>query len=319
MFPFTRQSCSKPAPGLFKIVLLLVIVHAQIVWAESNAVPARIFRHSYVAGISQHHQPYDVDHTIFNPIFVNYILAMSYSQDQLGAEDIEAAVNRWNGIATSKKTMIQYNPEHFKRFAALSNNNDANCNKARACTIEKQDLRVLFRWLRWHESLIPGDASDNDMTRKQLLSLNPKHDKDLHKTLFSLSHNRIGKILLQNALKSHVQILTKPLDGMYGYYDFKENEIVIDPSVIENEFNIRYLAHELVHVLNHDNTNSIMEEVMAELIGLHVQNAITGIGIHEHPYAVFISRLLHPQYGQLKINNHIETYLHSAGMKYALQ
>lgn len=320
MFRYIRQLSLRHTAVLSLTSLLLISLHVQAADpADLNAVPASIFRHSYVASISHHHQPYDVDHTIFNPIFVNYILALSYSHDHLNATDIKSAVSRWNNIAQSKKTMIQFKPEHFKRFAALSSNNRTDCNIARACTIEKHDLRILFRWLRWHESLLLGDTSNEEMTRAQLISLNPQHSKALHKVLFSLSRNSVGRLLLKNSMKSHVHIQIKSLNGMYGYYDARESEIAIDPSVIENEFNIRYLAHELVHVLNHDNTNSIMEEVMAELIGLHVQNAITGIGIHEHPYNVFVSRLLHPQYGKLMINNHIESYLQNAGMKYAYQ
>jgi len=315
---FSRQKYPSSVVKLLIIIMLQMMMTWHPALASDNSVPASIFRHSY-HDLQRHHQRFDVDSTIFNPVFINYMLALTNNNSHLDKNAIEAAVNRWNYIAESKHDMISFDTDHFERFAALSNNNDVDCSINHACNIDKQDLQTLLRWLQWQELLVAQSTTSRDMNRKQLLQLNTEYNNSLHRTLFKLSRDKVGKMLLENALSKGTKIKVRSLDGLHGYFDFKKNEIVIDETVANHEFNLRYLAHELVHVLNKENNNSIMEEVFAELIGLHVQNSVTAISINEHPYNVFVRHLLHPHYGSLHIDNAIESHLYKAGMKYSIE
>lgn len=309
-------------PSSVTRLLLLMLLQMMMIFppahANDNAVPASIFHHSY-QDLQKQHQRFDIDSTIFNPVFINYIMVLTSDRQKLNKQDVNDAVDRWNYIAQSKLDHISFNSEHFDRFAALSNNNDSNCSNEYACHIDKRDLQLLRRWLRWRELLVAHNSATVDMTRGELLKLNTEHHSALQRTLFRLSRDEVGRMLLDNALSQGTIIRVRSLDGMHGYFDFSKNEIVIDKTVAYHEFNLRYLAHELVHVLNKDNTNSIMEEVFAELIGLHVQNSVTSITIKEHPYTVFVRHLLHAHYGNLNIDNEIESHLQNAGMKYSIK
>ena len=126
-----------------------------------------------------------------------------------------------------------------------------------------------------------------------------------------------GKLLLnsENLINSDKEFNKKCLD----FETFKQkatesNAIVIDPTAASYIFKINGLVHELVHASNPDKNNSVFEETLAEIIGMAVQDRITGVHISCSPYVVFIDRLLDPLYGEYPLRNAIEKHLRQAGI-----
>ncbi len=281
---------------------------------KHNEIPASVYRnslHDIFINTPSHH---NIRQSIFKPEFLGYLAYLVSTSQTLDEHALRGSINRWNAVASEKSEQIHYNPVHFMRVASLHREGNNLCTRVSECTISLEDINILRTWLSWRLNYIvtiPHTTIDTT----QLSLLNPSKQPRLQTALQKLSHNQAGVALIQQALDSGLVIRLGQLQGSHGYYDFNEHTITLDPSVVNYEFNLRYLVHELLHACNTAEENSITEEVLAELIGLRIQNQITGIRFELNPYLVLVEHVLHPEYGQLSFNNDIYGELAIAGIE----
>jgi len=295
------------------LILLLSGCNSANLKSDSNAVPASVFRNSLQYSNSIQGYNSQVNHTIFKLDFIHYIITQNRNQGAINIESLKRMVNNWNSVSTSPKEVVRFKDHHFYRFASLSNNN-SNCSTSDVCLIDLEDVNILLKWMGFQARQITHRANVQTAIHINLKALNPENNINLHKTLLLINKDLVGAHLIRNAIGYGTKIKVKELSGRHGYFNFSTNEIVIDPKILNYEFNMRYLVHELVHATNHTRNNSITEEVLSELIGLSVQNRITDIPFEINPYTMFIEHLLHPDYGSLPVTNNIKQSLGQTGI-----
>ncbi|NOY67322.1 MAG: M48 family metallopeptidase [Gammaproteobacteria bacterium] len=300
--------------------LLLLIVSASLLSAcnthyvnqSANGIPASVFRNSLNNLPSHYYSSSKIKNSIFRPDFINLLVNINREEGPMDIFRLRDAVDNWNTVTTNRNESIKYNGKHFYRFAALGDTDKTNCLSETDCTIDLGDIIVAQSWFRWqpHQSTL----SSKEQNRPSLEAIAKQPDQKLLKTLQSIYRNPIGERLIEHALKTNLKIELRVLEGKHGYYSYNDNLIVIDPKVINYEFNMRYLVHELVHASNQTISNSIEEEVFAEYIGLMVQNQITDIPFELSAYSMFVDHVLHDEYGQLPVNNNIKGQLLALGI-----
>ncbi len=295
------------------IILLLTGCADQLNVVKQNEVPASIYRNSLRSIFSDVQSTHNIRQSIFKPEFLDYLAYLTQNRKPLNEQALQDSIKRWNAVATDKSELVRYNTLHFARVASLGQGNRP-CSSPARCTISIEDVNMLRAWLHWrldYSIVTPPHTFD----RSQLLLLNPEKNSQLHRSLEKLAAHPAGGALVQHALDSGLVIRLSQLNGSHGHYNFSENTITLDTSVVNYEFNLRYLVHELLHACNTAEDNSITEEVLAELIGLDIQNQITGIEFEINPYLVFVEHVLHPEYGKLVSTNDIYGELAMAGIE----
>ncbi|HED16194.1 MAG TPA: hypothetical protein ENI64_05180 [Gammaproteobacteria bacterium] len=296
------------------LILLLTGCGGQVNVVKQNEVPASVYRNSLRSIFSDVQSTHSIKQSIFKPEFLDYLTYLTQNNKTLDQLDLQNYIKRWNAVATEKSELVRYNPLHFSRVASLHNARYKNSSSFDSSTISSDNVKILQSWLHWrldYKIITPRDA----FSKSQLQLLNPDKHPSLYLSLEKLAAHPAGGVLVKHALDSGLVIRLGQLSGSHGYYNYNENMITVDPSVVNYEFNLRYLIHELLHACNTDEDNSITEEVIAELIGLDIQNQITGIKFEINPYLVFVEHVLHPEYGKLDSTNDIYGELAMAGIE----
>jgi len=281
---------------------------------NTNYIPASVYRNSLQKVSANLSTRSDIQNSIFRIDFLDLLIAINREEGALNIERLRSAVMVWNAVASGFKERIKFVPEHYYIMASLDDNNTTECDQQTNCTISLRDIIVLHKWINFnvhHINAINNPAQINSLTEK----INLETNRNLSKVLRAILHDPLGYKLVANALNQNTSIEIRELSGKHGFYNHTENKIVIDPKVINYEFNMRYLVHELVHVMNKQSDNSVDEEVLAELIGLEIQNHITDIPFEQHPYSTFVEHLLDPDYGRLPISNNINKIMARAGIE----
>lgn len=282
---------------------------------NSNYIPASVFRSDVKNVLSTYYGNEQIlERSIFRPQFLHYLHTIYHTNGPVEFNQVKSAVATWNSIMTGGNDRISFNPLHFYRLAALSNSNRIECNDMSDCVITDKAIKLVQKW---HQHKAVDIASTNiDSTYDiNISNVDNSIKPALEQALSNISKDPVGNKLVQHCSEAGVSFVVQKLHGKHAYYNHSENRIVIDPKVLAYEFNLRYLIHEMVHATNRSNDNSITEEVLAELIGLDIQNKVTGIPMELQPYSVFIQHLLHPEYGKLPISNNITQSLYDAGLK----
>jgi len=296
------------------ILLLLTGCGGQLNVVKQNEVPASVYRNSLRSIFSDVQSAHNIKQSIFKPEFLDYLTYLTRNNKTLDQYALQSSIKRWNAVATERNELVRYNPTHFSRVASLHNASHNSSSQISRSTISFEDVKILQAWLYWRLDYTITTPSYT-FNKSQLQLLNPEKNPDLLSSLEKLAAHPAGATLVQHALDSGLVIRLAQLSGSHGYYNYNENMITIDSSVVNYEFNLRYLIHELLHACNTDEDNSITEEVIAELIGLDIQNQITGINFEINPYLVFVEHILHPEYGKLVFANDIYGELAMAGIE----
>ncbi len=280
---------------------------------NTNYIPASVYRNSLPRTSANLSTRSDIQNSIFRIDFLNLLIAINREEGALDNNRLRSAVMAWNAVASGFKEKIKFVPEHFYIMAGLDSNNTTECDQQTNCTISLGDIIVLHKWMDFNVNHINA-INDSTRINSYIKRINHVPNRKLSRILRAILHDPIGYKLVANALDQNTSIEIRELSGKHGFYNYTRNKIVIDPKVINYEFNMRYLVHELVHVTNKQSNNSVDEEVLAELIGLEIQNHITDIPFEQHPYSTFVEHLLHPDYGNLPISNNINKSLTRAGI-----
>jgi len=254
----------------------------------------------------------NVANTIFHPNFVAFLSKRLNRYKLLNEHHVENAVKIWNGNIQDKRKIIHYQQDHFIRMATLSTTMDA-C-EGDECMITEESLALLRHWMSDIMINVDQPAAIKPVTPAELKRFNIDNDNNIDEALKEIIKIPVGKQLLAYAIDNNVSIRSKHLHNRKGYFDCKHRSIIIDPTVSSYIFKLNCIIHELVHATNFDNDNSIIEETIAEIIGMQVQDNITDINIACSPYIVFIDRVLDPDYGNLPVSNNIYKYLMQAGI-----
>lgn len=280
----------------------------------SNYLPASVFRSDVKNVLSAYYGNEQIlERSIFRPQFLHYLNTIYHTNGPVEINQVKNAIATWNSIMTGGNDQISFNALHFYRLAALSNNNPIECNETSDCVITDKAINLVQKW---HQHKTENIASTKlDSPNANFRNVDYPGDPALKQALINISTDPIGHKLVRYCSETGVNFVVQKLHGKHAYYNHWENSIVIDPKVLTYEFNLRYLIHEMVHATNRSNDNSITEEVLAELIGLDIQNRITDIPMELQPYSVFIQHLLHPEYGKLPLSNNIIQSLSDAGLK----
>ena len=290
----------------------LVACNSQNIKTNSTGVPASVYRNS-LSNLPSHHyySSNNVQKSIFRPDFINLLVNINREEGPLDIFRLKEAVDSWNTVITGRNELITYDAKHFHTFSKLGEIDKNNCSTQNDCKIDLGDIIIIQSWLRW-EPTFKVESTGNK--KPALHSLQNKESSKLTDLLNKISKNDIGRKLIDHAIKTGLQVKLKKLGGKHGYYSYNENLVVIDPKVINYEFNLRYLVHELVHASNQTIKNSIEEEVLAEYIGLMIQNQITEIPFELNAYSIFIDHVLHDEYGKLPVSNNIQGQLIALGI-----
>jgi len=282
---------------------------------DSNYIPASVFRSDVKNVLSTYYGNEQIlERSIFRPQFLHYLHTIYYTNGPVEFSQVKDAVATWNSIMTGGNDHISFDPLHFYRLAALSNNNRVDCNEMSDCVITDKAINLVQKWHQQKTVNIASTKLDSTYDINTSNTDNPDTSA-LEQALSNIRKDPIGNKLVRHCREAGVSFVVQKLHGKHAYYNHSENRIVIDPKVLSYEFNLRYLIHEMVHATNLSNDNSITEEVLAELIGLDIQNRVTGIPMELQPYSVFIQHLLHPEYGKLPVSNNIIQSLYDAGLK----
>jgi len=280
----------------------------------SNGIPASVFRNSLEDLPKHYYASSNIENTLFRPEFINLLININREEGPLDIFRLRSAVQNWNTVTTGRNESINYNIDHFYKFAALGNKDKSSCINQTECVIDLSDIIIAQSWLRWQPRQV-NIKNTPDFSIPLLGPLVKTHDARLLQSLESIYKHPVGKKLIEHALKTRLKIDIQPLSGKHGHYSFSENLVVIDPKVVNYEFNQRYLIHELVHASNQTISNSIEEEVFAEYIGLMIQNEMTQVPFEINPYAIFVDHVLHDEYGNLPSRNNIKGHLSALGIK----
>jgi len=293
-------------------VPLLVACNSHNVKTNSTGVPASVYRNS-LNNLPSHHysSSSNVEKSIFRPDFINLLVNINREEGPLDIFRLKEAVDNWNTVITDRKELIIYDAKHFHTFSGLGEIDKNNCSIQNDCLIDLRDIIIVQSWLRWKPEF---NVIANDSNKLNLSSLHNQTSPKLTNLLDILSKNKTGRKLINHAIKTGLKIELKKLGGKHGYYSYNENLVVIDPKVVNYEFNLRYLVHELVHATNQTINNSIEEEVLAEYIGLMIQNQITDVPFELSAYSIFVDHVLHDEYGKLPVSNNIQSQLIALGI-----
>jgi len=302
------------------LFLLLVILanlaacNSNQVRHQSNGIPASVYRNSLDSLPRYHHSSQNIENSIFRPDFINLLISINRDEGPLDITRFRTAVYNWNTVVTDRNEAISYKDGHFYNFASLANTDKSSCPLSSDCLIDMNDLIIVQSWLRW-QPLASTYHINDDGADPSFEHINNQRSLKLQQALQLIYKNSIGKKLLDHVLKTGLKIELKELQGKHGYYSHADNLIVIDPKVVGYEFNLRYLIHELIHAGNLTANNSITEEVIAEYIGLTVQNQITDIPFEINHYSMFVDHVLHEEYGVLPTNNNIRNQLQALDIR----
>jgi hypothetical protein len=285
--------------------------------SDSNYLPASIFRDDVKNVLSKYGNEEVLEHSIFRPRFLSYLDTISKENGHIDMPRLQRAIDTWNSIMADSDAHIVFNPLHFDRLAGLSGNN-SYCRVMSSCQITAADISEVRKWTRVNSKdllHIEYDSEYEAAYDPSIISSLDSNHPDLHRILLQIYKDPVGKKLIEHSVQADISIRVETLADKHGYYHHSKKLIVIDPTILSYEFNLRYLIHEMVHAINTRQSNSITEEVLSELIGLDAQNRITGIPMELHPYSVFIQHLLHPEYGRLSVSNNIEQSLSNVGLE----
>lgn len=254
----------------------------------------------------------NIVNTIFNPEFVLYLSGQQKKYNILNESHIKNAISIWNNMIVDERERIYYQQEHFNKLSLLSEVVD-RCDDD-VCVIDGEDLAVLRYWISGMVVEVAETSGVQFVSVAELRFLNIENDKNIENALDMITKDPVGQRLVVNAVKQKVAIRAENLHGQKGYFEYASRTIVIDPTVASYVFKINCIVHELVHASNRMHDNSVIEETLAEIIGMAVQDRVTGVEISCNPYVVFIDRLLDPYYGKYPVSNDISEYLHEAGV-----
>ena len=256
----------------------------------------------------------EIDNTIFTPPFAlflhrNWPTLAKYTEGfdpdaGLDTQQMQTLVDRWRLTDPRLAGRIEYEREHFRKMAGLCPPGSGN--------VQQNDTDLLHRWLLRSGSLPeikePGDPLNAD----EVARLAPGAEAGLQRLVQTVDGDPLGRRLLRAALARGVVIRAQNLRDIQAFYDNSDNLLVLDYSVLNSEWKINVLVHELVHSVNERPDNSLVEEAVAQIIGSGVQDRITGIPMACHPYYVFADRLL--RYDGLQLVNNISACLEKAGI-----
>lgn len=254
----------------------------------------------------------NIANTIFTPNFILFLSRHQKKHKTLSKSYVENAVGIWNSNVVDKRKIIRYQQDHFNKLAMLSKTMDG-CDDGE-CSVNGEAFAILRYWMSDIVIGVEESAIIQNLNPSKLKRLNIDNDKDIDTALKEIMKNPVGNQLLAYAIGNNITIRSNHLHNRKGYFDCRHRVIIIDPTVASYIFKINCIIHELVHASNPDNDNSIIEETIAEIIGMVVQDNITGIDISCSPYIVFIDRLLDRDYGKHPVRNNIEIYLKQAGI-----
>ena|GEM_PF-6878324 len=248
----------------------------------------------------------NIANTLFHPGFVMYLSGQEEKYTVLDERRIRNAVKIWNSLVADERKTIRYQSRHFRKLAGLSGSRDN--------IVSRDDLIILHAWMPGIDiEVVDGKAAET-IHPQEMQRLNADGDKAIYRALEIIRHDPVGKRLIAHSASHGITIGAEPLHDHKGYFEYRSNAIVIDPTAASYIFKINGLVHELVHASNPDKNNSVFEETLAEIIGMAVQDRITGVHISCSPYVVFIDRLLDPLYGEYPLRNAIEKHLRQAGI-----
>lgn len=255
----------------------------------------------------------NIANTIFHPGFILYLSRQQKKYNTLNASLVSNAVGIWNSDISDRRKKIEFKQKHFNRLASLSKNRDG-CDHDEECEVNGADLAVLRYWMAYITVEVDGAAKLPQTDIAGLQRLNSENDVDIERALQRIIKDPVGNQLVAHAVMNQVTIQTEHLHKQKGYFEYATRSIVIDPSASCYIFRINTFVHELVHAANPKRDNSIVEESIAEIIAMQVQDRITGVTISCSPYVVFVDRLLDPVYGNYPVTNKIEAHLGAAGL-----
>jgi len=314
--------CGHKVSRIIKIQFLLVLgfslsaCNFAPVKENKSYVPASIYRNSLNTQSYYSHTSNLINNSIFRPEFINLMIDTNRNEGAIDIFRLKQSVSSWNSVATDRRDSIQFNAEHFYKMAGLGDNNTVNCSESGDCTIDLQDLKITRYWLSKTIHLKNNSINTAKLRTTQINHINADNNSSLHYALKLIDNDTMGNRLITQLTQNNTVILVKKLHGKHGYYNSNKNIIVIDPTIVSYEFNLRYLVHEMVHATNLTMDNAISEEIVAELIGFNIQNRLTGVPLAHHAYAVFIEHLLHADYGQLPMENNIFNQLSTLGIEF---
>jgi hypothetical protein len=255
----------------------------------------------------------DVHKTIFDPNFIIFLSKQQEAYNGISADRLKKMVHEWNTGLDDRRKHITFNQQHFNKFAVLPNGN-TDCQN-HSCLITHESLSFLIEWMSGI-TVNPkiSQKNVNHIDDFDLEWINIENNKDIDNALRLIARQSVGKRLIYNAIEHYIFIKASQIHHHEGYYDCKHKEIVIDPTVVSYPFKINCIVHELVHAANSRQDNSILEETVAEIIGMKIQDSITQIDISCSHYFVFVTRLIDERYAGLPVRNKIIEDLERTGI-----
>lgn len=261
---------------------------------------------------------HEIDNTILAPPFVLFLsqrwsglaefTEAAFDADTgLDSGQMRGLVERWRMSDARLAGRLEYNERHFAKIAGL-------CPPYTG-KVQKNDMDLLHRWLQRNGNLPEVREPGAPLGDGAIGRLAPGADTALYGLLKTVDGDPLGRRLLHTALARGVEIHMQSLQDIQAFYNPADKRLVLDYSVLKSEWKIHVLVHELVHSVNEQRENSLVEEAVAQIIGSGVQDRITGVPMACHPYYVFADRLLRYD-GLLSINN-ISACLDKAGIECA--
>ncbi len=306
--------------GIVFLMLTVLLHGCNIVKVQSEPtyLPASVLRSDIKNGLSSYGNEQILEHSIFRPQFVDYLDAVNLENGSIDIVMLERAITTWNAVMTESNAWIEFNNMHFERLANVSGGDDY-CVMINSCRITSADIAVVKSWslVNSNELLrnIDYDSDYESINQPSIINSMDAGNAELNRTLKLIYNDPVGKKLIERCYQRGVLFRVENLEGKHGYYHHGKKMVVIDPKIFYNEFNTRYMIHEMVHAIHDESENSITEEVLAEIIGLDTQNRITGIPLELHPYSIFVQHVLHPEYGRLSMSNNIRASLDNIGLE----
>jgi len=306
-------------PHMPRLLLLLIAFLPGIPLASTipqplpAEIPARCKQQT--GAIRPCYYAHEIDKTILAPPFVLFLhqgwpRLAEYTGDTfdpdagLAARQMRTLVERWRLTDTRLSAQLEYNEVHFGKIARL-------CPPYTG-KVQQNDLDLLHRWLQRNGNLPDAREPGAVLDDAEMQRLAPAASAALLGLLQTVAGDPLGRRLLRTALARGVVIRAQALQDIQAFYNPADRLLVLDHSVLRSEWKIHVLVHELVHSVNEQPENSLVEEAVAQIIGSGVQDRITGIPMACHPYYVFADRLL--RYDGLQSINNISACLEKAGI-----
>lgn len=258
----------------------------------------------------------DLEHSVFAPDFVDFLLdaygnVSDYDgRDGISAADMQQAVQVWNRTREMHLRGITYHPPHFARMLWL----EQQLEGSGARVLGREPLVYLSAWSAYRLPE-PPDLPPPDDASAEVRLLDRENNPLVRKSVAEIAADPVGYRLVQAAAERGLFVQARPLRGVAASCYPEENRIAMDPTVAAYPFKLNFLAHELVHMVNPGCGNSLVEEVLAEFIGMDIQDRVMGVPMSCHPYVVFVDTLLDPWYAKLPLANGIEEHLEAAGIQ----